>query len=122
VEGAVVKIDPAADSVIFYHSLGQFYHPAKLQVNKTKNRFFLLGGNNGFTGNVTEFSFNGNTLTTIVDDSFYGLGIDPETNNIYCGRSGFTSNNYILRFTETGMLKDSVLCGIAPNSFEFYRY
>jgi hypothetical protein len=91
------------------------------QRNKAKDELFFLAGEYGYAGEIKKLSIYATTQSpaTVTSSSFYGLGINPTTNEIYAGRGNFSGRAYVLRFNSDGTLIDSVLAGIAPNGFAF---
>ncbi len=56
----------------------------------------------------------------IVGNSFYGLGIDPNSNILYVGlASSFDAEGTVLRYQTNGTMLDNFASGIAPNGFVF---
>ena len=119
--GALIQINPSNNVIEQQFTFAYNSHPVKMQINKTKDELYFLDGEYGYAGEIKKLSIYTATQSpaTIVSSSFYGLGIDPTTNEIYAGRGDFSGRAYVLRFTSDGTLIDSVLAGIAPNGFAF---
>jgi YVTN family beta-propeller protein len=119
--GALIQINPSNNVIEQQFTFAYNSHPVKMQINKTKDELYFLDGEYGYAGEIKKLSIYTATQSpaTIVSSSFYGLGIDPTTNEIYAGRGDFSGRAYVLRFTSNGTLIDSVLAGIAPNGFAF---
>jgi YVTN family beta-propeller protein len=119
--GALIQINPSNNVIEQQFTFAYNSHPVKMQINKTKDELYFLDGEYGYAGEIKKLSIYAATQSpaTIVSSSFYGLGINPTTNEIYAGRGDFSGRAYVLRFTSDGTLIDSVLAGIAPNGFAF---
>jgi YVTN family beta-propeller protein len=119
--GALIQINPSNNVIEQQFTFAYNSHPVKMQINRTKDELYFLDGEYGYAGEIKKLSIYTATQSpaTIVSSSFYGLGIDPTTNEIYAGRGDFSGRAYVLRFTSNGTLIDSVLAGIAPNGFAF---
>jgi YVTN family beta-propeller protein len=115
----LVKINTSTDVVDTIMSFGQLFHPVKMTTNADLSKLYTLYSNNIYGGNVMLVDTALQTVTPVINKYFYGLGIDPSNGNIYGGRYDFTANCYMLRFTSTGSLIDSMQVGIGPNSFVF---
>ena len=88
-----------------------------LIVNSTRSTMFF-----NFGGQVYQMGINETALpaTALINRFFYGLGIDPETQNIYGADAGtFDSNGKVIRYTPTGQVIDSFNVGVIPNDFYF---
>ncbi|MCF6351489.1 MAG: hypothetical protein L3J06_00620 [Cyclobacteriaceae bacterium] len=57
----------------------------------------------------------------ITGDNFYGLGINPEDEMIYVGRSNGADNGTIIRYNADGTELDNFASGRFPNGFEFRK-
>ena len=102
--------------------MGQFEHPLKLQTNATGTTLYFLNGLDGYNGAI--YSMNADDLTLpsspSISGSFYGLGIDPNSGNVWGAVApSFTQNGYVLRYDMNGVRIDSVGVGIGPNGFAF---
>lgn len=57
---------------------------------------------------------------SIINGGFYGLGIDPSTNEIYVGDAiDHKQNGYVRRYSRSGKLLDKFKVGITPGNFAF---
>ncbi len=119
--GALIQINPSSNAIEQQFTFAYNSHPVKMQINKSKDELFFLDGEYGYAGEIKKLSIYAATQSpaTIVSSSFYGLGINPTTNEIFAGRGDFSGRAYVLRFTSDGTLIDSALAGIAPNGFAF---
>jgi YVTN family beta-propeller protein len=119
--GSLIQINPTTNAIEQQFTFAYNSHPIKMQINKTKDELFFLDGEYGYTGIIKKLNIYATTQspTAVSSSSFYGLGINPTTNEIYAGRGDFSGRAYVLRFNSDGTLIDSVLAGIAPNGFAF---
>ena len=91
--------------------------PSNLIINPSKGTLYYL-----YNGAVYSQSTTASTLATtpIINESFYGLGIDSTTNYLYAANAGnYTNNGWVVRFTTTGAKVDSFQVGIIPGNFCF---
>ncbi len=122
IAGSLWKINPFNYDIEKQLTMGQFHHPAKLQINKNTNELFYLLGSDGYTGKVIKMAAVPGQLsaTPFVNKNFYGLGIDKNSGMIYGAYvPGFTQNGFVFRYGTGGGLLDSMEVGIAPNGFVF---
>jgi YVTN family beta-propeller protein len=122
VEGQLIRINPVSDLIEDIFPLGQFDHPVKMTINNNKNTLYYLMSSSSFDGSVYKFNINDSVfaVSPIVNKNFYGLGIDPLTEDIYAAFSpSFTQAGYMFRYKNDGTLKDSIKAGIGPNGFAF---
>ncbi len=57
----------------------------------------------------------------ISGDNFYGLGVNPEDETIYVGKSNGADNGTIIRYNADGTELDNFASGRFPNGFEFRK-
>ena len=119
VGGKIVQIDPAVDTILKTVNFPQAVHPVKMTIKKESSDIYFLSGADGYTGKVCKLDTMFLTNSTVINGAFYGVGVNPDNGNFYCGRPGFSANSYVLRFTTAGSLIDSLLVGIGPNGFVF---
>jgi YVTN family beta-propeller protein len=119
--GSLIQINPTTNAIEQQFTFAYNNHPIKLQINKAKDELFFLAGEYGYAGEIKKLSIYATTQspTTLVNSSFYGLGINPKDDLIYASRVDFSARTYVLRFQIDGTMIDSVLAGIAPNGFAF---
>jgi len=122
VAGALIKINPATNTIEQTFTMGQFDHPFKMTINKEKNALYYLMGVSGYNGSIYKFDISGSALppTPLVIKDFYGLGIDPVNEDVYGAYSPvFGQSGFMFRYENNGALKDSTKVGIGPNGFVF---
>jgi YVTN family beta-propeller protein len=82
-KGQLVKVDVANKKVLLSLEFSSEYsNPGQLCINKEKDQLFFT-----YNGMVGTHSTSSTALneTPAISHTAYGLGIDPETNNIYLG-------------------------------------
>lgn len=119
IAGSIFEIDATNDVVTRSDIFSQYNHPVKLVANSSNNKIYFLSGTDGYTGNVDEFDLANFTAVQLISGNFYGLGVNHADGKIYCGRPGFTANDYVLRYASSGIFTDSLPAGIGPNGFLF---
>ena len=95
-------------------------HPEDLVINGAGNKLYYSDGS--WSKAVYEFGINDVDLSTtpIIDRSFYGLGYDPVSNEIYGSDAvDFTQQGWVYRYATSGAVIDSFQVGIIPGSFAF---
>ena len=95
-------------------------HPEDLVINGAGNKLYYSDGS--WSKAVYEFGINDINLSTtpIIDRSFYGLGYDPISNEIYGSDAvDFVQQGWVYRYATTGLVVDSFQVGIIPGSFAF---
>ena len=102
--GTLMQIDPTTYSILKQLNFAMDQHPVKLAINSTKDKLCYLQGNSSYTGKVFRFTLSSASLPTIplINREFYGLGVDPTTDNIYGGIGNYTINTYILKYQKNG--------------------
>lgn len=115
--GALVKIDPANN-----YAMTNFPFPVgtsgvgPLKTNGAKNTLYFA-----YNGKVYTMPITASALPTapLLNRNAFGLGIDPETNLVYLGVGGYSSNGWVVRYQNTGAAIDSFQVRIIPNGFVF---
>ncbi|KAA3436194.1 YncE family protein [Rufibacter hautae] len=115
--GALVKIDPANNNATTSYTfpLGTS-GPGYLTINGAKNTLYFTYNSAVYAMPVTATSA---PTTALIHRTAYGLGIDPQTNILYLGVGGYTSNGWAVRYQPTGAVIDSFQVRILPNGFSF---
>ena len=118
--GSLIQINTSSNTIVKQFTMNYDEHPAKLTMDGDRQNMFYLNGLYG-GGTIYKMSVNAANLPTapFVNRSFYGIGVDPVSGQIYGGKENYSANTYMLRYSENGVLLDSTLVGIAPNGFVF---
>lgn len=110
------RINPATNAVENTVTF-PFGSAEDLTLSPDRNTMYFNFGGQVYKMGITETSL---PASPFIDRYFYGLGIDPETNNIYGADAGtFDSNGKVIRYNATGQVIDSFNVGVAPNDFYF---
>jgi YVTN family beta-propeller protein len=116
--GALTQINSTNNSVVNTFNFPKASAMAsQLQINRTKDVLYY-----NYDGKVYQQSASSNSLNhlMLVNRTFYGLGIDPKTGNIYGADAGdFASDGSVFVYKPDGSLVNSFKVGIAPNGFSF---
>ena len=116
--GRLIKIDPTDNSIDLSLEIGAVGdHPGILETDGSS----LFYVNNGNTYKMASSASTLPTTPLISGQFFYGLGVDPQTGNIYGGdANGFTALGAAYVYNSSGTLIQQFLTGgIGPNSFVF---
>ena len=96
---------------------------AKAVINKAGNQIFFAKGNSVYAVSIT--SAEGPSEALIEEaavTSFYGIGIDPETDMLYLADSkAFVGNGEVYRYNTSGNAVDHFTAGRGPNGFVFRK-
>lgn len=118
----LVKINPTTNEVAETITLGETFHPTCLEVSKNGNNIFY-GGGYGVQG-IFKISIDDNIApsTALIDKSFYGFNINPETGVIFAMEApSFSSNGTLYRYESNGTLLGTYEAGIGPNGANFKK-
>ncbi|WP_276497721.1 L-dopachrome tautomerase-related protein [Pontibacter litorisediminis] len=116
--GALSKINIANNTVTSTITFPEATASAsKLLINGNKDMLYFL-----YNGAVHQQDINATALNTtpLINRSFYGLGVDPETGNIYGGdENSFDGDGTVYIYNPQGNQIGSFRAGIGPNGFVF---
>ncbi|HTE33723.1 MAG TPA: DUF5074 domain-containing protein [Chryseolinea sp.] len=125
-DGKLVQIDPAKSNDENSESVAKTVElsmnvSTKAVINKGKDKIFFFVGTSVYGVNTTDTAAPSASLfTTAEASSFYGIGIDPETDILYLADAGgFDANGTVYRYSTSGVLVDHVEAGLGPNGFAF---
>lgn len=120
INAVIYKINPSNNQILLSLDLGNSLNIwNKLSINGDKN--ILYYSDNG----IYKLSVNSNTIVSSPlisqgDKIFYGLGVDPESGDIYVSDAiDYIQNGMIYRYSSNGELKNSFNAGIIPSEFIF---
>lgn len=113
----LIKINTTSNTIekrFMVGSLGD--HPSKLAISKNKD--ILYFENFGvYRFNIADTALSSNTF---ISKSFYGLGVDPQTDYIYGSDPlDYQQKGYVFRYDNNASLIDSFKVGIIPGGFLF---
>jgi hypothetical protein len=115
--GKLVRINPANNTVEQTFAFSTASSPDNLSLNAAKTKLFY-----NFNGAVYAQDITAGTLsaTPLINKRFYGLGIDPVTDNIFgADPKDYTNAGYVFRYTPAGVAIDSLKVGVVPGGFFF---
>ncbi|MFM7078380.1 MAG: YncE family protein, partial [Bacteroidota bacterium] len=120
--GSIWRINANTYATELELTMPQFDHPLKLQTNDAGTKLYYLGGIDGYNGDIYVMDADDLSLPLIAfrSGSFSGLGINPQTSEIWGAVApSFTQNGYVLKYDLNGIKLDSMNVGIGPNGFAF---
>ncbi|WP_460880832.1 DUF5074 domain-containing protein [Pontibacter rugosus] len=90
--------------------------PSNLTINGAGNKLYF-----NYSGSTFAQDVNASTISTtsIINKSFYGMDVDPETGYIYGAEQSFTGNGTVFVYRPDGTQVTSFVAGIGPNGFRF---
>ena len=118
--GVLAMINTTTNTIDISFTFPIGNHPEDLVINGAGDKLYYSDGS--WSKAVYEFGINDVNLSTtpIIDRSFYGLGYDPISNEIYGSDAvDFTQQGWVYRYAATGAVVDSFQVGIIPGSFAF---
>src|SRR5688572_11771045 len=125
-DGALVQLDPAksddesANSILKTVELNANVS-SKAAINKAKDKIFYYKGSSVYAVNTSDTQAPTSAVFTESKvSSFYGIGIDPETDILYMTDSkSFAGNGTVYQYSLAGIAMDDSEVGVGPNSFVF---
>ncbi len=124
--GNLVRIDPATNTVeATISGVQSSGFNEKMVINGVGDALYYLSstGFNPSTGAVYQFSITDTqapTTALITGQNFYGIGIDPDTDEIYVTNSNaFQGNGTVTRYQSDGTAIDTFGAGRGPSGFLF---
>ena len=118
----LVRINSSSNEVAETITIGETFHPTCLEISKNGNNLFY-GGGYGVQG-IYKMSITENTVpaTALIDKSFYGFSINPETGNLFTMEApSFTANGTLRRYDSNGTELGSYEAGVGPNGAGFKK-
>lgn len=118
----LVRINSSTNEVAQTITIGETYHPTCLETSRNGNNLFY-GGGYGVQGiykmKITDTEV---PATALLDKSFYGFNINPETGNIFAMEApNFTANGTLWRYEPNGTELGSYEAGIGPSAANFKK-
>ena len=118
--GKLVKINTSTNMLDLSFTFPVGNHPEDLVINSLGDKLYYSDGS--WQKSVYEFDIFDLSLPNnpFISRSFYGLGYDPISNEIYGSDAvDYVQQGWIYRYATTGMVVDSFLVGIIPGNFAF---
>lgn len=118
--GRLVQIDAATNTVNKTIELNTNVSD-NVAINKAGNQLFYYKGKSIYRVNTTDTAApSAPLLNETAAVSFYGIGIDPETDILYVADSkAFQGNGTVFTYSTAGSAKGTFTAGIGPNNFVF---
>ncbi|HEY3402487.1 MAG TPA: DUF5074 domain-containing protein [Ohtaekwangia sp.] len=127
-DGKLVRLNPAESDDAVSNSVTKTIElnmnvMAKAVINKAGNQIFFAKGKSVYTLSTTATEGPSAALITeAAVTSFYGIGIDPETDMLYLADSkAFVGNGEVYRYNTSGTAVDHFSAGRGPNGFAFRK-
>lgn len=118
----LIRITTNNNEVAESITISDSFHPTCLEVSKNGNNIFY-GGGYGVQG-IFKMSITDNTVpsTALIDKSFYGFNINPETGVIYAMEApSFSASGTLYRYETNGSKLGEYEAGIGPNGAGFKK-
>jgi YVTN family beta-propeller protein len=118
----LIRITTTNNEIAQTIKISDSLHPTCLEVSKNRNNIFY-GGGYGVQGifkmSITDASV---PTTALIDKSFYGFSINPETGVIFAMEApSFSANGTMYRYEANGTELGSYEAGIGPNGAGFKK-
>jgi len=90
---------------------------SQLEISNDGSSLFYLNGGKVYQQNIADNTVSG---TVIYEGFFYGMGINPDNDNIYLtDAKDFVSNGDVVIITQNGDLVETIEAGIIPGELHF---
>lgn len=114
----LVKINPSNRQIEWEHTLNS-YGASKLRMNGDRSVLYFLFNGAVYRKNAGDVGAP-EAFISMPGNYFYGIGVDPENENIWLGDAGdFSSAGTVLIFNPSGTLLKQFTTGVAPSDFVF---
>lgn len=116
----LIQINPANRNItktLIFPNINQ--SPGSLTTNGARDQLYFINSS------IYNMSINDGNLPTspLINNSgniFYGLGVDPDNNDIYVADAiDYVQNGMVFRYSSTGNLIHQFTAGVIPNNFWF---
>lgn len=116
--GALSMINPSTQTIQTTFTFpGNQSQPGNLAIGSGKDKLYFNYAGKTYVHNISASSLSN---TVLIERSFYGLGVDPESGLIYGGdANGFAGDGTVYIYNPDGTSAGSFKAGIAPNGFAF---
>lgn len=119
-EAKIIKINPLTNEIVFSSTIGKGSDfasvPVKMATSRDKRIIFYLMPTGIFAMNVNATEA---PVTPFIPGSYYGVEVNPNTDEILVFEAGFSSNGMMKIYNPQGTLLESVEVGIVPNGATF---
>ena len=113
--GALVRINPATNTVDKTLTFTDLKVPTSLSINASKDELVYIHNKSVYQQDITASSFE---TTAKINRSFYHFGIDPSSNILYATVANYTSNSTLVRYNNTFTKIDS--CSVSVGAGEIF--
>ena len=117
----VVAMDPGSGEIlkrISIGTVGDFFWPEHISISRDKSTVYYLENDAVYTIQVAD---NEPVQQAIIERSFYGFEVDFNNGDLYgLSAPSFTAAGWLVRYTSSGALIDSLKVGIGPNQVIFH--
>ncbi|OKL39001.1 YncE family protein [Pontibacter flavimaris] len=115
--GALSKVTPATQNVETYTFDSNRTIPTNLVINGSGDKLYFIYDGKTF---VQDINASGLSSTVFINSGFHGLGVDPETGNIYAGdHNNWTGDGTVRVYSPDGQQVSNFKVGIGPRGFVF---
>jgi hypothetical protein len=117
-EPKLIKFNPQTRSIEATFTFPQTTDsPRNLTINAAKDQLYFLN-TDVFKMNINNQSLPSDPFINNINNTFYGLGIDPVNEDVYVSDAiDYVQNGIIFRYTSSGTLINQFNAGIIPSSF-----
>jgi YVTN family beta-propeller protein len=123
INAGLYRINPMNDSVEFaIHAIAPtgIFGASKLCIDGTKKKLFWLN-NDVQSFNISDTILSSTPFIRAFKNNFYGLGVDPTTNEIYVSDAiDFSQKSIVNIYSSNGSTTATFKSGINTNGFYFY--
>lgn len=118
---ALQRINPLTNSVEQTFSLNfSETDVSRLRINRSKTRLYWLS-KNVYKLNITDQSVSATPFIRSVNQNFYGLGVNPQTDELYVSDAkDFVQQSVINRYRSNGTFVGDFKAGLITGGFYFY--
>ena len=117
--GKLIKLNPLTQQIeSSFDFPNTSSNPNLISIDGSKSLLYYSWGQAIYKMNVSDLQLPANPF---IQANAYGLGVDPQSGNVFVADAGNFVQNGIVRWYNgtTGIIIDSVSVGIAPNCFYF---
>lgn len=118
----LIRINTTTNEVAETITIGETFHPSNIEISSDGSSIFY-GGGYAVQG-IYKMGINENIVPArpVIDKSFYGFNIDPETGIIFALEApSYTVNGTLWRYEANGTLLGSYEAGVGPNGAGFSK-
>lgn len=115
--GALIRFNREGDEQARFTFANPNPSPTRLAICPSGNTLYWLSDGGLFSMSTTSSDLPSSPW---VDGSFYGLGVDPSSGDVYASNAkDFASNGEVKVYSDNGQLSHTFAAGIIPGNFTF---